>query len=156
MAVKRSFRTLGSDSYGTSTIELAIIVPVLALMTLIAADLAMAFKMKIGLQTAAERTAQMATKGGYNSLAYQNLVTDAANAAGVPTNAVTVTGSLFCNTTVQASADAICPAGQQLKRYVAITISNTYQPMFAGLLPHGNWASDQGVALTGSASVRLQ
>lgn len=156
MTVKRLLRALSSDRDGTSTIELAIIVPVLALLTLVAADLAMAFKMKIGLQTAAERTAQMATKGGYNSVAYQNLAADAADAADVPTNAVIVTGSLFCNNTVQGSADAICPAGQQLKRYVAITISNSYQPMLAGLLPHGNWASDQGITLTGSASVRLQ
>ena len=156
MTLKPPLRALGSDCNGTSTIELAIIVPVLALLTLVAADLAMAFKMKIGLQTAAERTAQMATKGGYNSVAYQNLVADAASAADVPTNAVNVTGSLFCNSTEQGSADDICPAGQQLKRYVAITISDTYQPMFGAFLPHGGWASDQGVALTGSASVRLQ
>jgi len=48
-----------------------------------------------------------------------------------------------------------CPDGQQTKRYVAINISGSYTPMFAQLAPNSRWSS-QGIALTGSASVRLQ
>lgn len=147
---------LSSDRSGTSTVELAIIIPVLALLTLAAADIAMAFKAKIKLQAAAERTAQMANSGGLNSSAYQNLAADAAQGAGVATSSVSVTGSLLCDGTTQSSTDAVCSAGQQMKRYVAITINGSYKPMFANLIPNSRWASTQGVPLTGSASVRLQ
>lgn len=150
--------TLGllSDRSGTSTIELAIIFPILAALTFIAADMAMAFKAKIKLQSAAERTAEMATSGGLNSAAYQNLAADAAAGAGVSSNNVTVTSSLLCDGTVQASTTAVCADGQQMKRYVTISIAGSYQPMFGKLLPGTRWASAQGVALTGSSSVRMQ
>lgn len=156
MKVAPILRACCCDRAGTSTIELAIIVPVLALLTFVGADVAMAFKTKIRLQNAAERTAQMASKGGYNSTAYQNLQADAAQAAGVPANAVTITGSLFCNSTAQASLVGECGTGQQMKRYVAININSSYQPMFGALMPGTIWASNDGVAVSGSASVRLQ
>ncbi|GAY20836.1 MULTISPECIES: TadE/TadG family type IV pilus assembly protein [Sphingobium] len=155
-------KRLLSDRYGNSTVELAIIMPVLVLLTCMAGDVAMAFKAKIGLQRAAERTAQLAAAGGYTndttdtSKAYNNLAADAAAAAGVPTGNVTVTPTLLCNATVQtASPEVPCPDGQQTKRYVAISISGSYTPMFAKLAPGSRWSS-QGIALTGSASVRLQ
>jgi Flp pilus assembly protein TadG len=153
---KRWLHNLLSDRWGTSTIELAIIFPVLAALTFIAADLAMAFKAKIRLQAAAERTAQLATSGGLNSAAYQNLAADAAAGAGVSSNAVTVTSSLLCDGTVQASMAEVCATGQQMKRYVTIGITGSYQPMFGKLLPGTSWASAQGITLTGSSSVRLQ
>ena len=151
-----------ADPTGTSTVELAIIMPVLVLLTCMAGDVAMAFKAKIALQRAAERAAQLAVAGGYTSdtsktqAAYNNLAADAASAAGVSTDNVTVTPTLLCNATVQtASPEVPCADGEQMKRYVAITISGTYTPMFAKLAPGGKWSS-QGIALTGSASVRLQ
>ncbi|WP_313808908.1 TadE/TadG family type IV pilus assembly protein [Sphingobium sp.] len=147
-------KRLFADPAGNSTVELAIIMPVLVLLTCLAGDVAMAFKAKIALQRAAERAAQMATAGGYNSTAYQNLAADAASAAGVSTNNVTVTPTLICDSTAQTTPD-YCTSTQQQKRYVAITISGTYTPMFAKLAPNSNWSS-QGIAITGSASVRLQ
>lgn len=149
-------RRLLRDRSGTSTIELAVIFPVLVMLTFVAADVALAFKSKIRLQTAAERTAEMATAGGLNSAAYQNLTTDAAQAAGVPSGNVTVTSSLQCDGTEQTSTSQNCGTGQQIKRYVQIRISGQYLPMFAALLPGGRWSSGQAIELTGSASVRLQ
>ncbi|WP_022681687.1 TadE/TadG family type IV pilus assembly protein [Sphingobium bisphenolivorans] len=148
-------RKLVIDQKGTSVLELALILPVLAMLTFVAADIAMAFKAKITLQRAAERAGQMATSGGYNSTAYQNLAADAASAAGVSSSNVTVTDTLLCDGTAQA-ATTPCAAGQQISRYVGITVNGTYMPMFAGLLPGSRWSSGQGVALTGAASVRLQ
>lgn len=153
-------KRLFADPTGNSTVELAIIMPVLVLLTCLAGDVAMAFKAKIALQRAAERTAQLATAGGYTgdtsdtSKAYNNLAADAAAAAGVATSNVTVTPTLICDSTAQTTPD-YCTATQQMKRYVAITISGTYTPMFAKLAPGSRWSS-QGIALTGSASVRLQ
>lgn len=155
MAKSLRFRLL-SDTSGTSTIELAIIVPVVAMLTFVAADLAMAFRAKLGLQVAAERTAQMATAGGLNSAAYQNLAADAAQAAKVSTSNVSVTHSLLCDGTVQTSTSEICATGQQVKRYVRVSISGIYRPIFMAMLPGSRWSRDGGVALTGSASVRLQ
>ena len=147
---------LVSDRSGTSTVELAIIMPVLAMLTFVAGDIAMGFKAKIKLQAAAERAAAMATSGGYSSTAYQNLAADAAQGAGVSTGNVSVTETLLCDNTTQTSTSAICANGQQMKRYVAITITSSYMPMFANLLPNSIWNSSQGVTLTGSSSVRLQ
>lgn len=149
-------RPILSDQSGTSAVELALTVPVLAMLTFVAADVAMAFKTKIKLQTAAERTAEMASSGGLNSTAYQNLASDAASAAGVSANNVSVTSTLLCDGTVQSSTTAVCTTGQQMKRYVAITVTGSYTPMFAGLARGGSWSSGQAIALTGSASVRLQ
>ncbi|WP_242124401.1 TadE family protein [Sphingobium sp. Sx8-8] len=155
-------KRLFADPAGNSTIELAIIMPVLVLLTCMAGDIAMAFKAKIVLQRAAERAAQLAAAGGYTSdtsntqAAYNNLAADAAAAAGVSINNVTVTPTLLCDATVQtASPQVPCPDGQQTKRYVAITITGSYIPMFAQLMPNSQWSS-QGIAITGSASVRLQ
>lgn len=153
---RRCIHSLLSDRSGTSTVELAIIVPVLAALTFVAADLAMAFKAKIKLQSAAERTAEMATSGGLNSAAYQNLAADAAAGAGVSSSNVSVTSSLLCDGTVQSSTTAVCATGQQMKRYVTINITGSYTPIFGKLLPGTRWASAQGITLTGSSSVRLQ
>lgn len=148
------------DKSGASAVELAIIMPVLVLLTCMAGDVAMAFKAKITLQRAAERTAQLAAAGGYtsdttnSSAAYNNLAADAAAAAGVPTGNVTVTPTLLCDSTAQTTPN-YCTATQQMKRYVAINISGTYTPIFSKLMPNSNWSS-QGIALTGSSSVRLQ
>ncbi|WP_176596161.1 MULTISPECIES: TadE/TadG family type IV pilus assembly protein [Sphingobium] len=150
-------KRLLSDRSGNSTVELAIIMPVLVLLICMAGDVAMAFKAKIGLQRAAERAAQLAAAGGYSTTSsnnYSNLKADAAAAAGVSTNNVTITPALICDSTAQTTPD-YCTATQQMKRYVAINISGTYTPMFAKLAPSSNWSA-QGIALTGSASVRLQ
>jgi len=153
-------KRLFADPTGNSTVELAIIMPVLVLLTCLAGDVAMAFKAKIALQRAAERTAQLATAGGYtsdttnSSAAYNNLAADAAAAAGVSTSNVTVTPTLVCDSTPQTTPD-YCTSTQQQKRYVAITISGTYTPMFAKLAPSSKWSSS-GIAITGSSSVRLQ
>lgn len=151
---RRDISILLSDRSGTSTVELAIIFPILAALTFIAADLAMAFKAKLKLQTAAERTAALATTGGRTIMS--SLAADAAAGAGVSSNAVTVTESLACDNTVQTSLTSVCANGQQIRRYVTISIASSYAPMFGKLLPGTQWASSQGVSLTGSASVRWQ
>lgn len=143
-----------SDRSGTSTVELAIIVPVLAMLTMVAGDLAMGFKAKIKLQTAAERTAQMAVSGG--DTVYSSLATDAAAGAGVSSSNVTVTKSLLCDGTVQSSTSNVCGSGQQIKRYVTVSITGNYKPMFAKLLPSTRWSASQGISLTGSSSVQQQ
>lgn len=146
--------SLCADRRGTSTIELAFIVPILVLLTFVAADIALGFKAKIKLQAAAERTAQMAMSGGLNSSAYDNLVTDAAQGAGVSAANVTVTKTLLCNGV--ASINSECSTGEQIMRYVGITITGNYMPMFAKFMPNSLWASTQGITITGAASVRMQ
>lgn len=97
-------KRLLSDRSGNSTVELAIIMPVLVLLICMAGDVAMAFKAKIGLQRAAERAAQLAAAGGYSTTSsnnYSNLKADAAAAAGVSTNNVTITPALICDSTAQ-------------------------------------------------------
>lgn len=147
---------LPADCRGNSTIELALIVPLLALLILVAADIALAFKAKIILQRAAERAAQLATSGGYESTAYDSLAADAAEAAGVSTGNVGVTSTLLCDDVAQTTPDTPCSPGQQIKRYVAISISGTYSPLFGKLVPATRWGSMQIIAISGFASVRLQ
>lgn len=154
--MRRSPEGLARDRCGTSTVELALIMPILALLILLAADFAMAFKTKILLQRAAERTAQLATSGGMDSSAYDNLAADAAEAAGVPAANVSITSTLLCNDMTQASTDTACAPGQQIKRYVLISIAGSYAPMFGTFMPGTRWGTLQAVPLSGSASVRLQ
>lgn len=156
MGTRPSFlRRIAGCHAGTSTIELAIIAPILVMLVFLASDVAMAFRMKLKLQTAAERTAELAVSGGLDSTAYSNLAVDAAAAAGVTTDKVTVTDTLLCNGTAKASTTDTCASTEQSKRYIALTISDNYKPMFASLGSAG-WSATQGVPLTGFASVRLQ
>lgn len=146
--------TLLKDSRGTSVLETALIVPTLAMFVMGGSDLAMGFSEKLRMQQAAARAIEMATAGGLDSDAFDELKKEAAAAAGVSEANVTLDKWLECDGVRQTSFDGTCTSsGAQTARFVSISIAGTYTPMFSFLVPD----KDNGtISISGYSSVRFQ
>ena len=159
-AAIRALRRWRRDQAGTSVVELALVMPILFVTLVGVIDCARLISAKLKLQQAAERTAELASAGmmnkilpssnGVASTAFNSLKTEAATAANVPTSSVTVTYWLECDGTQQTDFNGTCTSGQQVARFTSISIAKTYVPSFPWLF------SSSGIALAGSASVRVQ
>ena len=143
------------DKTGASLMETAITLPVLAFLVMGASDLAMGFSQKLTIQQAAARSIEMATAGGVSSATLTTIRAEAASAAGVSTDKVTIDSWLECNGTRQSSFDGVCTTGQQVARFVAINISGSYTPMFSFVVPR-SMTNNGSVSVTGYSSVRVQ
>jgi len=148
----RRLRDLPSDDRGISVIETAIVIPALAMLIAGMSDLAMGFAAKLRVQQAAARSVEMATAGGLNSAAFQALQAEAADAASVPAEQVTLDKWLECAGVRQVSFDGSCFTGQQVGRFVSISISASYRPMF----PMLQLSASGDIPVAGYASVRVQ
>lgn len=152
--IRRLARRLLANRRATSTIELALLSPILMVVLTGAVDCARLAATKLRLQQAAERTAELATSGTIGSTAFTSLQSEAAAAASVPSSNVTVTYWLECDGTHQNAFDGTCSTGQQVGRYASITIAGSYTPTFAVLLRQAG--VDGTIPVSGAASVRVQ
>jgi hypothetical protein len=149
-------RALAADRSGNSAFELIIVTPVLMGMMLGATDLALAFSQRVSLEQAAGRTAEMVTAPGTVALSYSNLPAEATAAYGHPIESANADNWLECDGARQSSFTGSCPTTQQTARYIAISISAEYVPIFAwGGLLKGR-GPNNGFVLTGDATVRVQ
>ena len=142
---------LARDRRGVSAIELGIALPVLAVMLMGVADLALGYSQKLKVQQASARTIEMATASGLNGAAFQLLKAEAASAAGVSQDAVTLDKWLECDAVRQPSFDGTCASGAQIGRFVSIAVSGSYRPLF----PVG-MGSSTTIPIGGYAQVRVQ
>jgi Flp pilus assembly protein TadG len=145
-------RRLLADRRGMSMIETAVVIPALAMMLAGVSDVAMGYSAKLKIQQAANRTVEMATAAGTNGPAFALLQSEAATAAAVPSGQVTVDKWLECASVRQGAFDGACASGQQVARYVSITIDGSYRPKF----PLMQYLSGTSMALRGYSAVRLQ
>lgn len=145
-------RRLITDQRGISVIETAIVLPAMALLVAGISDLAMGFSAKLKVQQAAARSIEMATAGGLNSAAFQAIQNEAATSAGVPVGQVTIDKWLECAGVRQSLMDGTCASGQQVARFVSISISASYHSMF----PLLRGTNNADIALNGFSSVRVQ
>jgi hypothetical protein len=149
------FASIARESAGTSLIETAIILPTILMLLAGVSDLAMGFSAKLRTQQAAARTIEYATTAGLERLSVDELRNEAATAANVPSDQVTVLRWLECSGAKQAIFDSSCEAGQEIARYVSIRIADAYEPILGPLLPK-NIAVDGSIEFVGFSSVRLQ
>ena len=152
--MRRPARLAWRDAHGVSTVELALIIPILMVVMAGSIDVARLISTKLRLQQAAERSAELASAGQVGGTAFTSLQTEAATAANVPATQVTVTYWLECDGTAQTSFDGTCSSGQQVARFASISIASSYKPSFSWLL-HST-SGDGSIAVTGRASVRVQ
>ena len=156
---RRSIARLSSDQRGTSLVEFAAAVPIFAMLVVGIGDLARGFSENHALQQAANRTIEMAHLGSRDD-DYEYLKTEAADAArdaGAINPTVTLRSWLECNGNKdQAKAwTDTCPAGEQIARYITLTINSTFRPAFGGIIYAG--ANSNGtVPITATASLRVQ
>jgi len=161
--MKRVLSNLRADRRGAAVIELALAAPVLAALLVGMTDISRAYAMKLRLAQAAQRTIEKIQVNGQNTNDYTTLSAEAAaaaTAAGYTGSTVVVNYKLECNGTTNtsnttgAAINAACTGGQTSARYVTVTISNYYSPMFGTrFFPRAN-AQGQ-VAVSGYAGLRF-
>jgi len=134
------FLTLWRAERGAAIIELAIVAPVIALMTVGVVDLSNGFSSKLRLEQAAQRSIEkvMQTTGVTNvettianeAICQVNGTNNNGTCKTAPITAanVTVTHRLECNATLSTADD--CAAGEVSSRWVLVTIMTTHEPMF--------------------------
>lgn len=150
------FARLRHDRLGSAAVEFALVTPVLASMLFTAIDIGSGFAMKLDLEQAAGRAAELATAPGTVATSYANLGAEAATAYGRPYRSAVAANWLECGGAKQGSFTNVCAAGTQSARYVSVRIEAEYVPIFnyAGLLkgdgPNG------GFITQGDAVVRVQ
>lgn len=150
----RALNQLRRARDGAAAMEMAIIMPVIAGLMLVAIDFSNAWSTRLALEQAAQRGIELvaARKGVATSYAY---IRDETIAAwGKPFTAATVDSWLECGGVRQATLTANC-AGAQRARYVSVRISADFQPSFnwGGVISGGR---NGGFNLTGDATVRVQ
>ena len=152
----RMLAKLRSDRRGSAAVELAVLTPLLASMLFSAIDIGNGFAMKLALEQAAGRTAELATAPGTVATSYAALAKEVATAYGKPYRSAVAENWLECGGAKQGSFTTVCTDGAQTARYVSIRIEAEYVPIFnyAGLLtgdgPNG------GFITQGDAVVRIQ
>jgi Flp pilus assembly protein TadG len=149
-------RVLAGDSRGASVIEFALFAPILALMVMGISDVAMGYSRTIELEQAAFRALEKVAVGNSQS-GYDYLRAEAATAAGVSQDDVTVETWLECNGTRQTDFAGVCATGETIVRYVEITIDSSYDPSFDyGPLATAHAGTDGTIPISASASLRIQ
>lgn len=140
---------------GAAAIEMALVAPLLATLLIGMVDLSRAYSTKLQLEQAAQRTIERVMQQRNVPSDYRTtLVPEAASAAGVAPEAVTVDDWLECDGTRQTSGTVSCNPGQTYARYVTVAITKTYAPMFATRFLGSN--ADGSFTLLGQAGVRVQ
>lgn len=143
------------DTRGVSTIELALVTPVLCLFLAGMVDLAQGFSAKLALEQAAGRTIELATAPGQVRPSYDYLKAEAMAASGRPESDVIIANWLECDGVRQPQFDGACGDGQQIARYVSVRITSAFKPLLQWQGLWGNRSID-GIPIGGDATVRVQ
>jgi len=138
-----TFSRLRSDTRGVAVIELALIAPVLAIMVVGIIDMSNGINRKLQLEQAAQRSLEMILQTTGNDTAEAAITAQVVQQAGVDAEDVVVERRLECDGTVVADVTAQCPPPQTEARYITVTVTDTYAPMFrlrfAGLDADGTY-----------------
>lgn len=142
----RRATALWLNQSGASAIEFALIVPVLVLFVVGMIDLTRLAQSDYFLTKAAARTVELALNKGAIDNEYDYLKAEAAAAAGVSADKVTIDYWLECNYVRKKDFHGSCPNGDLPFRYVSVEITSDYRSIFpSGVLPA--LASVSGTAL---------
>lgn len=124
----KRLRTLKSDERGAALIELAILAPVLAALTVGVVDLSNAFGRKLNLEQAAQRSIEKVMNTTADTTPTQTIIDEASAQAGIPADQVAVTYYLECNG-VPSDVEA-CADDEVETKWLQVTVSDSYEPMF--------------------------
>lgn len=150
----RRFLFLARDERGTSAIEMALALPILASLLVGMVDLSRGYAAKLQLEQAAQRSIEKAMQGTKSSTLYDTLRVEGAAAANVSPTAVVVDYWLECAGVRQAIFETNCNAGQTYARYLTVEITKIYSPMFSARFAGAN--ADGNYTLRGKAGLRVQ
>ena len=149
------FARLARNDRGASIIELALVAPVLASLLIGMVDLSRAYSYKLKLEQAAQRAIEKVQAYQTSTSTYTTLQSEAAAAAGVPTNKVTIDYWLECDGTRASNYESVCTGSQTYARWVTVSVEGTFTPMFRSkYYPRAN--SDGTFTITGKTGMRTQ
>jgi Flp pilus assembly protein TadG len=148
-------RTLTFNERGAAVIEMALVAPIFAALLIGMVDLGRAYSTKLQLEQASQRAIEKVMNGQADTTVATALKTEAANTAGVPLAQATVDFWLECDGTRQTNYNTACGNGQVSRRYLSVTITNDFTPMFTSRRMAGS-NSDGSFTLTGATGVRIQ
>jgi len=153
----RALSTLRRDDRGAAIIELAIVAPVLALITVGVVDMSNGFATKLKLEQASQRAIEKIMQTTGNGTAEETIIAEAATQADVPAENVTVTYRLECDGTVQDDPESECLETQETAKWVTVTVSDKYEPLFAmKLFKFSGLESDGTYHISAKAGMRTQ
>ena len=153
----RFLEPLRSDDRGAAIIELGIVAPILALITVGVVDMANGFATKLKLEQASQRAIEKIMQTTGNGTAEETIIAEAASQAEVPVENVTVSYRLECDGTVQDDSDGECLATQQSAKWVTVTVNDKYEPLFAmKMFKFSGLESDGTYHISAKAGMRTQ
>lgn len=173
----RRLAAFARDQRGTSVVELALIAPMLAAVTMGIIDLSTGFSRRMEITEAVNRTVEKIAARNFQIPSnatgpdFTYIKADAAEAGGVPVSAVTVSRWLECNGVEQNDFNGTCPADDSraecqvsnpnpdlgcapvMARYIQVRIDTTFKPAFATIFAR---RSDGTFPVSAEAAVRIQ
>lgn len=147
-------RQLGRDHRGAAVIEVALVAPIFGAFIVGVVDLSRGYSAKLVLEQASQRAIEKVMQGQADTTTAAALKTEAAAVAGVAESAVTVDFWLECDGARQDDYTEPCPPGEPYARFMSVSITKTYTPMFAMKFAGAN--SNGTYTLTGRTGVRTQ
>lgn len=126
----RRFANPFRDESGAAVIELALIAPILALMTMGIIDVSQAFGRKLTLEQAAQRAIEKVMQTTGDTTPEETIKTEAAAQGDVEEDDVSVEYRLECDGVVQETFDTECDEGEVEARWLMVTVAGSYDPMF--------------------------
>jgi Flp pilus assembly protein TadG len=126
----RSILALGRDTRGTMAVETAIVVPVLALMSLGSFEVSGMVARQTELQTAASEAAQLVLASAPTTAEQRSTVKQIIRAStGLSASQVTLTQKYRCGATASLQTTVTCAnATDKLSTYLEIYMTQTYTP----------------------------
>jgi Flp pilus assembly protein TadG len=109
--MNKSHRNLRADERGAAVIELALVAPLLALLTIGIIDVSQAFNRRLTLEQAAQRAIEKVMQTTGDTTAEETIKAEAAAQGDVDEDDVVVTYRLECDGKVVADYDTECAPG---------------------------------------------
>ena len=152
--ILRLLARLKDDDRGAAIIELALVAPILATMTIGVIDLSNGFSRKLALEQAAQRSVEKVMQTTGEKSVDDTIKDEAAEAAGIPSDHVTVTYTLTCAGVTQADYATECADDRTEVRYTEVSLWDTYTPMIPVRM--AGMQSDGSYRLTAVNGIRTQ
>lgn len=124
----RKLASLRSDERGAAIIELAIIAPVLALLTVGVVDMANGFGRKMKLEQAAQRAVEKVMNTTGQTTVEATIVQEASQQAEVTSDKVTVNFRMECNGAVSTAVE--CQPNETEAKWISVVVEDQYRPLF--------------------------
>ena len=148
--IKR-LRALWRDKRGTAVVELAIVSPMIALLTVGVVDLSNGFGKKLKIEQAAQRSIEKIMNTSASDTIKNTLAAEAAAQADVPLDNVEVSYRLECDGAVTEAEE--CGEEQETSQWISVTVTDKYVPIFKRYFG----SSGDGIYhLSATAGVRIQ